>query len=99
MTSAQAQPQNDDDSAGLRQRMEALSAELHTFSSTTGTIAHDFNNLLAIVIGNLDLLSELVSSNPELEELARAALSAALRGVELNQRLLDAAANPASRAA
>ena len=99
MTSAQALPQNDDDLASLRGRMEVLSAELHAFSSTTGTIAHDFNNLLAIVIGNLDLLSELVSSNPELEELARAALSAALRGVELNQRLLDAAANPASRAA
>jgi hypothetical protein len=63
------------------QKMEAI-------GNLTGGMAHDFNNLLGVIIGNLDLLQDLVKSNPEANELATEALDAALRGAELTRRLL-----------
>jgi PAS domain S-box-containing protein len=63
------------------QKMEAI-------GNLTGGMAHDFNNLLSVVIGNLDLLRERQSFDPESGELAREALDAALRGADLTQRLL-----------
>jgi signal transduction histidine kinase/ActR/RegA family two-component response regulator/HAMP domain-containing protein len=62
------------------QKMEAV-------GQLTGGIAHDFNNLLAIIIGNLDLLEEDLAADPS-RELVTEALSAALRGSELNKQLL-----------
>jgi PAS domain S-box-containing protein len=62
------------------QKMEAI-------GNLTGGIAHDFNNLLGIIIGNLDLLRDLVESR-EMKELAHDALEAGLRGADLTQRLL-----------
>jgi CheY-like chemotaxis protein len=43
---------------------------------------------LGIVIGNLDVLRGRIAAEPETDELAREALEAALRGAELNRRLL-----------
>ena len=63
------------------QKMEAI-------GNLTGGMAHDFNNLLGIIIGNLDLLRDLHSSDPDADELAGEALSAALRGADLTRRLL-----------
>jgi signal transduction histidine kinase len=65
------------------QKMEAV-------GQLTGGIAHDFNNLLGIVIGNLDILSDLdpVKSDPLAATLTDEALRGALRGAELNRRLL-----------
>lgn len=63
------------------QKMEAI-------GNLTGGLAHDFNNLLSVVIGNIDLLRERFNADPESDELAEQALSAALRGAELTQRLL-----------
>src|ERR1700739_831474 len=63
------------------QKMEAL-------GQLTGGLAHDFNNLLAIIIGNLDVLSELQDNNAEHPDLIKAAIGAALSGRELNRRLL-----------
>jgi CheY-like chemotaxis protein len=51
-------------------------------------MAHDFNNLLGIIIGNLDLLRDRQSSDPDVDELTREALDAALRGADLTRRLL-----------
>jgi PAS domain S-box-containing protein len=62
------------------QKMEAV-------GQLTGGISHDFNNLLSIIIGNLDVVKEQVV-NPEVAEALDDALQAALRGAELNQRLL-----------
>ncbi len=62
------------------QKMEAI-------GNLTGGMAHDFNNLLGVIIGNLDLLRELID-NQEMEELAREAFDAAMRGADLNRRLL-----------
>ncbi len=63
------------------QKMEAL-------GQLTGGIAHDFNNLLAIIIGNLDLLTERSKEDPDIREFLEPSLAAALRGSELTQRLL-----------
>lgn len=62
------------------QKMEAI-------GQLTGGLAHDFNNLLAIVVGNLDLLSEQ-NRNPTDHELVKTALDAALQGAELTRQLL-----------
>src|SRR6185437_7235674 len=58
------------------QKMEAI-------GHLTGGLAHDFNNLLAVIIGNLDVMSDLDSLTPEQAELSAAALEAALSGAEL----------------
>ncbi len=63
------------------QKMEAV-------GHLTGGLAHDFNNLLAVIIGNLDVMAELVPGAPEQAELTAAALEAALSGAELTRRLL-----------
>src|SRR5512132_260024 len=63
------------------QKMEAV-------GQLTGGIAHDFNNLLAIVMGNLQLLEEHVSSDAKAREYLEDALWSAQRGGELTHRLL-----------
>lgn len=63
------------------QKMEAV-------GQFTGGIAHDFNNLLGVLIGNLDLVHERVTGDPEALGLIDAAVEAALRGADLNRRLL-----------
>lgn len=61
-------------------KMEAL-------GQLTGGVAHDFNNLLAIVLGNLELLSESVGDD-DTKELIEDALGATERGQTLTHRLL-----------
>jgi PAS domain S-box-containing protein len=63
------------------QKMEAV-------GQLTGGLAHDFNNLLAIIIGNLDVLSELHELDSEQKELVHGAIGAALSGSDLTRRLL-----------
>jgi PAS domain S-box-containing protein len=63
------------------QKMEAI-------GSLTGGMAHDFNNLLAVIIGNLDLLTDVISSDGEARTLATEAHAAAMRGADLIRRLL-----------
>ena len=53
----------------------------------TGGVAHDFNNLLAVIVGNLELLTE--EDDPAMrQELIDASLKAALRGANLTKSLL-----------
>jgi PAS domain S-box-containing protein len=63
------------------QKMEAI-------GNLTGGLAHDFNNLLSVVIGNLDLLREEIGDQPQIDQFAEQALSAAVSGAELTRRLL-----------
>ncbi len=64
------------------------SQKLEAIGNLTGGMAHDFNNLLGVIIGNLDLLRDRQSDDPEADELSRDALEAALRGADLTRRLL-----------
>lgn len=63
------------------QRLEAV-------GQLTGGIAHDFNNLLTVILGNAELLSETLETDPQLHPLAAMISSAAQRGAQLTQRLL-----------
>jgi PAS domain S-box-containing protein len=63
------------------QKMEAIGA-------LTGGVAHDFNNLLMVIIGNLDLLSDIVSSGSDAKELVESSLTAATSGADLAKSLL-----------
>ncbi|MFQ4137955.1 PAS domain S-box protein [Nodosilinea sp. PGN35] len=64
------------------------SQRLESVGQLTGGIAHDFNNLLTVILGNAELLVELLDVNPRLRPLAEMIGSAAQRGAELTQRLL-----------
>ena len=63
------------------QKMEAV-------GQLTGGVAHDFNNLLTVILGNRELLSDSVSSDPNSKRYSSVAIKAAMRGAELFQRLL-----------
>ena len=63
------------------QKMEAL-------GQLTGGVAHDFNNILTVVLGNLQLLDDLLVDAPRPRKLATAAARAAHRGADLTRKLL-----------
>ena len=63
------------------QKMEAV-------GHLSGGIAHDFNNLLTVVVGNAELLSDMLKSRPDMQKIADAVVQAGERGAELTQRLL-----------
>ncbi|MBD2115159.1 MULTISPECIES: hybrid sensor histidine kinase/response regulator [Cyanophyceae] len=64
------------------------SQRLESIGQLTGGIAHDFNNLLTVILGNAELLSEMLAPDPRLQPLAEMIASAAQRGANLTQRLL-----------
>jgi PAS domain S-box-containing protein len=64
------------------QKMEAV-------GQLTGGLAHDFNNLIGIIVGNLDILMELLApASLDERELTGTAIEAAMRGAELTRQLL-----------
>lgn len=63
------------------QKMEAV-------GQLTGGIAHDFNNLLMVVMGNLQLVEQLVKSDDRALKRIRAAMEATEKGSELTKRML-----------
>ena len=64
------------------------SQRLEAIGQLTGGLAHDFNNLLAVVIGNLDILSEQLPVDSPARRTAQQALEAGLRGADLTRQLL-----------
>ncbi|SEK40880.1 PAS domain-containing protein [Pacificibacter marinus] len=53
----------------------------------TGGVAHDFNNLLAVILGNLELLSDR-DVPPVEQDLIDTAITATLRGADLTKNML-----------
>jgi signal transduction histidine kinase len=63
------------------QKMEAV-------GQLTGGIAHDFNNLLMVVMGNLQLVEQIVKGDERASKRIRAAIEAADKGSDLTKRML-----------
>lgn len=64
------------------QKMEAI-------GQLTGGVAHDFNNMLSVVLGNMELIEELLDPSDALYPLVEAAIRGAERGAALNRQLLS----------
>jgi PAS domain S-box-containing protein len=64
------------------QKMEAV-------GQLTGGIAHDFNNLLTIILGNAEMMQEVLAGDrPALRAMTDTVFDAASRGAALTHRLL-----------
>jgi signal transduction histidine kinase len=63
------------------QKMEAV-------GQLAGGVAHDFNNLLTVMLGNLQLLQDLLQQDESSSRLVQEALEAGSRGSQLTNRLL-----------
>lgn len=61
--------------------------KLESIAQLTGGVAHDFNNLLATIVGNLELLSLVITDTKQLENV-NAAYRAANKGSTLTRQLL-----------
>ena len=63
------------------QKMEAV-------GQLTGGIAHDFNNLLMVVMGNLEMVQQMVKTDERATKRIKAAIDAAEKGSDLTRRML-----------
>jgi signal transduction histidine kinase/CheY-like chemotaxis protein len=61
---------------------------LESIGQLTGGIAHDFNNLLTVILGNSELMAELLADRPDVLPIAEMVREAAQRGADLTGRLL-----------
>ncbi len=75
----------------MQERQLEQAQRLQAFGQLAGGVAHDFNNLLAVIMGNLELLQDLVGSRVDEDDkqLIQEAMRAATRGRELTQSLLS----------
>lgn len=64
-----------------------------TIGQLTGGMAHYFNNLLTVIMGNLEMVSPYLGTNPKGQIIVQRALSAGERGADLIQQLLSFSKN------
>jgi signal transduction histidine kinase len=72
----------------LLERKYLQAQKMEAVGQLTGGIAHDFNNLLMVVMGNLQLVEQLVRNDERAAKRLRAAIDATDRGSDLTRRLL-----------
>ena len=72
----------------LLERKYLQAQKMEAVGQLTGGIAHDFNNLLMVVMGNLQLVEQLVRHDERAAKRLRAAIDATDRGSDLTRRLL-----------
>ena len=71
------------------QKMDAI-------GQLTGGIAHDFNNILGIILGNLELLPDLIKQNEPALTRIEAVRKSAQRAADLTRQLLNVSRKNAS---
>lgn len=73
-----------------KQLNEQLSSaqKLESLGKLTGGIAHDFNNLLTVIMGNAQLIKDMIPAHSQLAEVAALIVKASERGATLNRQLL-----------
>lgn len=64
------------------------SQRLESIGQLTGGVAHDFNNLLTVILGNAEMIIDLMRDDDEVFEMAEMIVSSARRGADLTQSLL-----------
>ncbi|MHC4379709.1 MAG: PAS domain-containing protein [Planctomycetota bacterium] len=69
-----------------RQMLQAQKME--SLGLMAGGVAHDFNNLLVAILGNADLLRDLVAQQPQQATLVQEIESASRRAADLCQQML-----------
>jgi PAS domain S-box-containing protein len=72
----------------LIERQLSQAQKMEAIGNLTGGLAHDFNNGLGVIIGNLDLLAQMVEENGTAVEVCDEAREAALRCADLIRGLL-----------
>ncbi len=79
------------DITSQRKIEEALrrSQKMDAIGQLTGGIAHDFNNILSIIMGNLELIEDVIGNDEDTKSLTTAALRGAHRGAEITKKLLN----------
>ncbi|MGE0152153.1 MAG: ATP-binding protein [Reyranellaceae bacterium] len=76
----------------------ARQAERHeALARLAGGLAHDFNNILTVIMGNGELLAELLAEHEEGRALAQVSLAAARAGADLTRLLLNSTGPQAQR--
>jgi PAS domain S-box-containing protein len=70
------------------ERQLRQSRKLEALGQLTGGVAHDFNNLLGVILGNLELLEEMLEGNEAALARVRNVERAAGRGASLARRML-----------
>jgi len=70
------------------ERQVQRSQKMDAIGQLTGGIAHDFNNILGIVMGNLELLTEVIPSDDNAANYVKNALKGVNRGTEITRKLL-----------
>lgn len=74
-----------------QERMElriAQTERLESLGTLAGGVAHDFNNLLVGVLGNADLLKQIVPDDPQIEECVDGIIRSAETAAELSRKML-----------
>ncbi|WP_343565196.1 ATP-binding protein [Kiloniella sp. b19] len=65
------------------------SSKMEAIGELAGGIAHDFNNILAIVLGNLEIIEQMVPQNETVLSRIKIAQKGGARGVDIAQKLLE----------
>ena len=65
------------------------SQKMDAIGQLTGGIAHDFNNILAVMIGNLEILEQLLPADENIRKRTAAMNRAGQRAIDLTKQLLS----------
>jgi CHASE1-domain containing sensor protein/nitrogen-specific signal transduction histidine kinase len=63
--------------------------KMEAVGQLSGGVAHEFNNIFAVIVGHLEMIGLKGKNDPEIEKHTSPSMDAAMRGADLNNRLLS----------